>query len=56
MEDYYIYIFSSVFAGIGFITRYIWEFIMTRRKRELTEKLNSIDLEGDSIWIEHLFN
>jgi len=45
MEDYYIYIFSSVFAGIGFITRYIWEFIMTRRKHELTEKINKIEFK-----------
>ena len=43
IEDYYVYIFSSVFAGVGFVGRYIWEFLMTRRKRELTEKINKIE-------------
>ena len=43
IEDYYVYIFSSVFAGVGFVGRYIWDFFMTRRKRELTEKINKIE-------------
>lgn len=43
IEDYYVYIFSSVFATIGFLARYIWEFIMARRKRELLEKMNLIE-------------
>lgn len=45
IEDYYVYIFSSVFATVGFLTRYLWEFIMARRKRELTEKINSIEFK-----------
>ena len=42
IEDYYVYIFSSVFATVGFLARYLWEFIMARRKREFTEKITSI--------------
>ena len=45
IEDYYIYIFSSLFAALGFITRYIWEFIISRRRRELTEKINKIEFK-----------
>jgi hypothetical protein len=45
IEDYYVYIFSSVFATVGFLARYIWEFMMARRKRELTEKINSIEFK-----------
>ncbi len=45
VEDYYIYIFSSLFATVGFLSRYIWEFIMARRKRELTEKINNIEFK-----------
>jgi hypothetical protein len=45
IEDYYVYIFSSVFATVGFLTRYLWEFIMARRKREFTEKINSIEFK-----------
>ena len=45
IEDYYVYIFSSLFAAVGFIVRYIWEFIMARRKRELTEKINKIEFK-----------
>ena len=45
IEDYYVYIFSSVFATVGFLTRYLWEFIMARRKRELTEKINNIEFK-----------
>lgn len=45
IEDYYVYIFSSVFAAVGFLARYIWEFIMARRKREFTEKITSIEFK-----------
>ena len=45
IEDYYVYIFSSLFAAVGFVSRYIWEFIMARRKRELTEKINKIEFK-----------
>ena len=45
IEEYYIYIFSSIFAAGGFVVRYIWEFIMARRKRELTEKINKIEFK-----------
>ena len=45
IEDYYVYIFSSVFATVGFLTRYLWEFIMARRKREFTEKINNIEFK-----------
>ncbi len=45
IEDYYVYIFSSVFATVGFLVRYIWEFMMARRKRELTEKINKIEFK-----------
>jgi hypothetical protein len=45
IEDYYVYIFSSVFATVGFLARYIWEFMMARRKRELTEKINKIEFK-----------
>lgn len=45
IEDYYVYIFSSVFATVGFLVRYLWEFIMARRKREFTEKINSIEFK-----------
>lgn len=45
IEDYYVYIFSSVFATVGFLVRYLWEFIMARRKREFTEKINNIEFK-----------
>ena len=43
MEDYIIYILSPTCAAIGFIVRFIWEFYMNRRKRELTEKIQLIE-------------
>ena len=45
IEEYYIYIFSSIFAAGGFVVRYIWEFIMARRKRELTDKITKIEFK-----------
>jgi len=45
IEDYYVYIFSSLFAGLGFVTIYICEFIMARRKRELTDKITKIEFK-----------
>ena len=43
MEDYIIYILSPTCAAIGFIIRFIWEFYINRRKRELTEKIQLIE-------------
>lgn len=45
IEEYYVYIFSSIFGATGFILRYIWEFIMARKKRELTEKIKNIEFK-----------
>lgn len=43
MEEYFVYIFSSLFATLGFITRFLWDFYINRRKRELTEKIKSLE-------------
>ena len=38
MEQYLVYILPPVFAGVGFTVRFIWDFYINRRKRELQEK------------------
>lgn len=43
MEEYLVYILSPTFAVIGFIIRFIWDFYINRRKRVLTEKINTIE-------------
>lgn len=43
MEEYLVYILPPTFAIIGFVTRFVWEFFMNRRKREITEKIKLIE-------------
>ena len=43
MEEYLVYILPPAFAIIGFVTRFIWEFFINRRKRELSEKIKLIE-------------
>lgn len=43
MEEYLIYILSPLFAALGFVLRFIWDFYVNRRKRELQEKIKEIE-------------
>ena len=43
MEEYLVYILPPAFAIMGFVTRFIWEFFINRRKREITEKIKLIE-------------
>jgi len=43
MEQYLVYILPPVFAGVGFTVRFIWDFYINRRKRELQEKIKIVE-------------
>ena len=43
MEEYLVYILPPIFATFGFVMRYIWDFYINRRKRELQEKIKLIE-------------
>ena len=43
MEEYLVYIFPPIFAGVGFLVRFIWDFYINRRKRELQEKIKIVE-------------
>ena len=55
MEDYLVYIFSSLFAAIGFISRFLWDFYLNRRKRELTDKKNSLEFKLNEFYYPIFF-
>jgi hypothetical protein len=56
MEEYIVYIISPLFAALGFVLRFIWDFYINRRKRELQEKIKQIEYRLKEFYYPIFFN
>lgn len=56
MEEYLVYILSPIFAALGFVVRFIWDFYINRRKRDLQEKIKLIEYRLQEFYYPIFFN
>jgi len=56
MEEYIVYIISPLFAALGFVLRFIWDFYVNRKKRELQEKIKQVEYRLKEFYYPIFFN